>query len=218
LFPVLFISSEILPIIFYVSFAKRNKHKGLWVIFLYTLISLLTEFLFAPLKHTINPFYLYGSFTVCEYTLFTLFLYLSIQDKRLRLIPIIGSLIFYTIATVNFIGKPSEKFDSLSASLEGILIIIYSIIFLYQQIKDPAVVYVYYSKKFWVVIAFFLYFSSTLFLFIYAATLTNQEYKSYWYINDIFDIIKDLFFCIAFAMKEKTPSEYPADALYPDLY
>ncbi len=160
--------------------------------------------------------YLFASFTICEYTFFTLFLYLSLKAKKFRLISIIGSLIFYTIAAINLTPRQSETFDSLSASVEAILIIVYSILFLYEQITDPSVFYVYQTKKFWIVIAFFLYFSSTLFLFIYAATLTNQEHKSYWYINDIFDIIKNILFCIAFVMKKGNKSPYPFETLYPD--
>jgi len=121
------------------------------------------------------------------------------------------------MAIINFTTKKSESFDSLSASVEAILIIIYSIIFLYEQIKDPSVIYVYYTKKFWIVIAFFLYFSSTLFLFLYAATFTNQEHRSYWYINNIFDILKNILFCVAFIMKKNKMYKSPLESLYADM-
>jgi hypothetical protein len=111
----------------------------------------------------------------------------------------------------------TSSFDSLTASLEAVLIIIYSILFLYEQIKDPSILFVYYTKKFWVVVAFFMYFSSTLFLFLYAASFTQIEHKYYWYINNIFDIIKNILFCIAFYMKKSKNPEYPAENLYADL-
>ena len=217
LLSILFTLSEILPVILYICFARRNRHEGLFVIFLYCLTSLVTESLFFFLQHKIDQFYLFASFTICEYTLFTVFLYLSIKYKKLKSIPILGSLIFYTMAIINFTTKKSETFDSLSASVEAILIIVYSIIFLYEQIKDPSVIYVYYAKKFWIVIAFFLYFSSTLFLFLYAATFTNQEHHSYWYINNIFDILKNIFFCVAFAMKKNKVYKSPLESLYVDM-
>ena len=133
----------------------------------------------------------------------------------------IGSLIFYSMAFINLTIKKSEAFDSLSASAEAVLIIIYCILFLYKQINDPNVIYVYHSKKFWIVIASFLYFSSTLFLFIYAATFTNQQHTNYWYINNIFDIIKNVLFCIAFIMKKDQSYDYPVktetESFYPDM-
>jgi hypothetical protein len=211
------ILSEILPVILYVCFLRRNKHEGLQVIFIYSLVSFITEILFFLLRPWIDIFYLFASFTVCEYTLLTIFLYSSIKDKKLKIIPIIGSLIFYSMAIINTITKKSETFDSLSASVEGILIIIYSILFLYGEINDPSIIFVYQTKKFWIVLAFFLYFSSTLFLFIYAATFTNQEHKNYWYINTIFNITKNILFCIAFTMRKSKKSELPLDNLYADM-
>ncbi|HEY4831952.1 MAG TPA: hypothetical protein VIH61_05260, partial [Waddliaceae bacterium] len=196
--------AEILPVIFYLSFARRNKGSGLWVIFLYCILSVVTEnFLVSGSSRPhIDKFYLFALFSICEYTLYTLFLYFSFKEKSFKYIAILGSLVFYTMAIINFTLSKSANFDSLSASAEAMLTIIYSILFLYEQLKDQSVIYIYQSKKFWIVIAFLLYFSSTLFLFLYAGTVTNQERRSYWYINNIFDIVKNILICIAFMMKK----------------
>jgi len=175
------------------------------------------EILAALTKGVIKEFYLYVSFTIVEYSLLTLFLYKSIQDHRLKFVPIIGSLAFFAMVIANFLNaQQSSNFDSLSASVEAILIIIYSILFLYGQIKDPSINFVYYTKKFWIVIAIFIYFSSTLFLFLVAATLTKAEHNTYWYINNIFDIVKNIFFCIAFSMK-KNKMHKPIENYYTDI-
>ena len=220
MFYLIFFLSELLPVVFYLSFLRRNKSEGLQVIFIYCLASLSMEIL-APLLHklfSISNFYLYASFTVVEYSLLTLFLYSSIQDIRQKIIPIIGSLVFFATVVTNFLhNNQSTTFDSLTASMEAILIIIYSILFLYGQIKDPSILFVYQTKKFWVVVAFFIYFSSTLFLFLYAATFTKKEHNNYWYINNIFDIIKNILFCIAFGMKKSKKPEYPIENLYTDI-
>lgn len=220
MFYLVFLISELLPVVFYASFLRRNKHEGLQVIFIYCLASFGTEILAPVLKNAFNisEFYLYASFTVIEYSLLTIFLYRSIQDPRLKYVPIIGSVAFFTLAVANFLHRSSSNFDSWSASLEAILIIIYSIIFLYGQIKDPSILFVYNTKKFWVVSAIFIYFSSTLFLFLYAATFTAREHKSYWYINNIFDIIKNILFCIAFAMKKSDKRKNPMEENYEGSY
>jgi hypothetical protein len=220
LFYSIFLVFELLPVVFYVSFLPRNKHKGLQVIFIYCLISFGTEILAPLLKKVfdINVFYTLATFTIIEYSLLTIFLYRSIDDRRLRYVPVIGSLVFFPVAIINFLQGRITNFDSTTASVEAILIIIYSILFLYGQIKDPAILFVYNTKKFWVVGAFFLYFSSTLFLFVYAATLTKQEQHNYWYINDLFDIIKNILFCIAFTMKTSSKPKNPAEDSYEDRY
>ncbi len=216
----LFYLFEFLPVIFYVSFLRRNKHEGLQVIFIYCATSLGTEILGPILKKvfSVNTFYILASFTVIEYSLLTIFLYQSIKEPRNKYVPIIGSVAFFVIAIMNFLQGRTSNFDSYSASVEAILIIIYSLLFLYGQIKDPAILFVYNTKKFWVVSAFFIYFSSTLFLFLYAATFTKQEHNNYWYINNLFDIIKNILFCIAFTMKTSSKPGNPIEGRYEDPY
>jgi len=219
LFNLVFLIFEILPVVFYVSFLKRNKHEGLQVIFIYCLVSFAMEFVAPLLKNVfgIDNFYLYASFTIIEYTLLTIFLYRSIKDLRLKYVPIIGSVAFLGMVVASFVHNRSSSFDTTSASGENVLIIIYSILFLYSQIKNPSIFFVYYSKKFWVVIAFFIYFSATLFLFIYAGNFNDQDHRNYWYINNIFDIIKNLFFCIAFSMKKNKQTQHPMENMYADI-
>jgi len=198
--------AEILPIIFYLVFLKRNRGEGLWVVFLYSLLSLLTELLFDILRLQI----VFSLFNFVEVTLFALFAYSSFQEKKFKYIPIVGTLIFYLVAIINFTNK---RFDSISASLESILIIPYCILLLYEQIKDPSIVFVYYNKKFWVIIAFLLYFSATLFLNIYYSNLSAEQRSNYWVINNFFDFLKNILFCIAFIMKKSDKPSHAIDGL-----
>ena len=157
-----------------------------------------------------------SALTIIEYSLFSFFIYLSYKDKVFKYILIVCSLLFYVIAVINILSKRSASFDSLSASLEASLLILFSIFFLYEQIKDPTIFYIYNSKRFWIIIAFLLYFSSILFLFIYAFTFTSQQHKSYCRINNIFDTIKNLLFTVAFAMKKNKQPELSLENFYPE--
>jgi len=213
---IISIFSGLLPIFFFTLFRSRNRYGGVMVIFFYCIVSFLTDLSYDFLKRRISNFYIYSTFTIVEYTLFALFLYLCFKEKVFKYILLLCSLIFYGIAFYTLFSKRTAGFDSFSASLEAVFIIIYSILFLYEQIKDPAVFYVFYSKNFWIIVAFFIYFSSTLFLFIYAATFTTQEHKIYWGINFIFNILKNIFFSISFAMKKSEKPQYPMESLYPD--
>jgi hypothetical protein len=73
--------------------------------------------------------------------------------------------------------------------------------------------FVYYNKKFWVIIAFFLYFSATLFLYIYFSTLSTEQLTSYWVINNIFEILKNILFSVSFIMKKSDKPPYAMDEL-----
>lgn len=211
------IFSGILPIIFFILFFKRNRKEGLWVILFYSFLSFLIDNSYNRLPVVI-VFYVFSTFTIIEYTLFTIFLYRTVKEKIIKYILAVGSIIFYAIAIFSLFSEKKETFDSLPASVESILAIIYIICFLYEQIKDPQNAFIYYSKQFWIVLAFFLYFSSTLFLFVYADNLTNEQHNNYWNINFIFNILKNTLFSLSFAMKKKDKTAFSIENPYSDLY
>lgn len=202
--------TEILPIVFYLVFFKRNRGEGLWVIFLYCVLSVLTEILGGILKLPVIVDY----YNFVQFALFSLFFYTSLKDKRFKYVPIAGAVIFYVIAIRNI---TNTAFDTFSLSLASIFFIPYCILSLYEQMRDPSIVIVYNNKKFWIIVAFFLYFSGTLFLYVYIYTLPKDQRSSYWSINDFFDILKNILFCVAFIMKKNTRPSYLTDNLDPDI-
>ena len=127
------------------------------------------------------------------------------------------TLAFYLIAASNFFTNRGENFDSLPASAEAVLIIVYGIFYLYEQVTHPSVLLVYTTKKFWIILAFLIYFSSTLFLFIYATAMGKPENNIYWEINNFFDLIKNLLFSIAFILKPDKEKNNQHTAEYPFL-
>jgi hypothetical protein len=199
--------AEILPIVFYLVFLKRNKGEGLWVIFLYSIFSLLAEVIFGI---THGQAIVFSIFTVLQFTIFSFFCYSSLKGKRVKYIPIIGALIFYGVAIANFTNK---RFDSISNSLSSVLIIPYCILLLYEQIKDSGSMFVYYNKKFWVIIGFFIFSSATLFLYVYFSTLSDQQRMSFWIINNFFEILKNILICISFIMKKRDKTAYMMDTI-----
>lgn len=210
--------SEILSVVFFLCFFKRNRGEGLWIIFLSCVFSIVAELAAVVIAkvHQTYMFYFWASYTIVEYSLFALFFFFAFKNKKTKYIPLIGTLLFYSIVFITFYQKNTKAFDSLSASMEAILMIIYSIIFLYSQITNSEVIYVYNTKRFWIVIAIFVYFSSTLFLFLFAADFINPQSSSYWIINNLFEILKNTLFCISFAMK-KNDSKQNSINYNPDL-
>jgi hypothetical protein len=198
--------AEILPIVFYLIFLKRNKGEGLWVIFLYCVLSLLTEGIYAKTEQPV----VFSIFIIVQFTLFSFFFYSSLKGKWVKFIPIVGALIFYGFAIANFTNK---QFDSISTSLSSVLIISYCILLLYEQIKNSGTDLVYYNKKFWIIIAFFIYSSATLFLYIYFSTLSQEQVHSYWIINNFFEILKNILFSVSFIMKKRDKPSYMMDTL-----
>jgi len=196
---ILSIYSGILPIAVFFLFLNRNRKDGLWVIFLYVLVSSIIDltFEFTTLPGKIQ-FFLFSIFTLLEYSLFSAFLYINFKKSLFKKILIVISIIFYFFCFYSFSTTKDYSFDSLPASIEAILIIIFCIFFFYEQINNPEVSFIYSSKKFWVATAFLIYLSGTLFLFIYSSNLSVEDQESYWPINFVFNILKNLFIALAF--------------------
>jgi len=201
------IHSGFLPIIIFLLFLNRNKENKLWVIFLYVALSLVTDYSYDIINHITGDekktnFYVSSCFTIIEFTLCTLFIFYNINARSLKNIVLICSGLFFPVSVFNLFQKGIADFDSLTASVECILIIFFSILFLYDQIREPELVFIYTSKKFWIIVAVLLYLSSTLFLFMYAAEFTKREKNYYWSINFTFNILKNLLFAVAFLLKK----------------
>ena len=210
------IISGILPIIFFLIFLKRNRERKLWVAFVYVSLSFLTDFtlsLFpkdAPVK-----FYMFSFFTVMEYSIFSFFFYLSFKSKLIKKLIIVAAPLFLILVLYYVFNKTqSNNFDAIPASLESILIIIFCVCFFFEQIRDMEVSFIYSSKTFWIIVAILIYMSATFFLFISSEYITQEERKSYWFINSISNIIKNLLLAIAFIIpnyKPKPFTDFPYD-------
>jgi hypothetical protein len=109
-----------------------------------------------------------------------------------------GIFLSAAIYSLNYNNK--FEFDSLPASTECILVILYSILYFYEQMNNPVESFIYSSKNFWIIVGFFVYLASTLFLFIVAAYMSIADMEKFWFINFIANISKNILFAIAFSL------------------
>lgn len=213
---IISVLSGLLPIVLFLVFFKRNKEGKLWVIFLYAVLSVITDAAFSaiPENEDLAEFYLFSFFTVVEFSIFTIFIYLQIKSRSIKWFMGISAILFYAFAFYNIIYRPNKNFDSLPASVESVLVILYCILFFFEQMRNPEVQFIYSSKVFWITTAVLIYLAATLFLFISTAYFTMQERDAYWSINFISNILKNVLLSIAFILpKHKSPP--PSDR---DLY
>lgn len=208
--------SGLLPIVLFLVFIRRNKEGKLWVIFLYAVLSVITDAAFSaiPTDDKNAEFYLFSFFTFIEFTIFAAFIFLQIKTAAIKAFIAISSCVFYGLAIYNIVTGQSNNFDSVPASVECVLLILYCILFFFEQMRNPEVSFIYSSKVFWITTAVLIYLAATLFLFISTAYFTTQEWGSYWSINYISNILKNVLLSIAFILpKHKSPP--PSDR---DLY
>lgn len=177
------------------------------VLFFYVGVSFIADYLllshrskeFPTLTITVLSF-----FTIFEYACFSAFLYIIIRNKYLKRTIFSLSIVFLMFSLLYFflnIGNP-KKFDSPAASIESILILIFCIFFLFDQINTPEIFMIYESHRFWAVTGFLVYMAGGLFLFIYAADFTREQKNYYWNINSFVNIFKDILLAVTILMKK----------------
>jgi hypothetical protein len=141
-------------------------------------------------------------FTLVEYSAFTFVLFAVITNRIFRAIMLVASAFFYIFVIYNFLTNKNYTFDSLPASIESILIVAYSIFYLFDQMNKPQVIFIYQEPHFWFVVAFIICFSGTLFLFIQASNLSMEVRGNFWKINLFSLIFKNILFAIAFSTRK----------------
>jgi hypothetical protein len=196
--------ADILPIFFFLLFVRQNNEKRLWVVFFTTFASLTVDTLqdFAQLSRAMN-FYLFVVFTIIEYTFFSAFFFLTLKTRLLRAAIVVGSIAFFLAALYNLFLDTNSSFDSISASSEAILIIVYSVFYFYEQLKTPEETFIYSTKSFWITVAILLYLAATLILFVSVSYLSPSDQQKLWQISIIANTTKNLLLTIAFAIKNE---------------
>jgi hypothetical protein len=215
------IFSTTLPLVFYLLFKKNSKEKSLRVILFYILYCIFNEALSFYLQsiHSETFLILLYSFTILEFSFFSLFIFVIIPDSVVKqIIPYLwlSFIIFYFIDLV-FVNK-GRGFDSIAMGIECILVLSMCISYLFLILRKSNNLFIYSTFEFWVVITFLIYFSGTFFLYILAESMRDNLAfrKQYFIINISFNLLKNLLLSIAMTMKLSNTVKQQKNTL-PDL-
>ncbi|THU31978.1 hypothetical protein FAM09_27730 [Niastella caeni] len=193
---------------------SKHKDKGLWVLFFFNFYSFLTNLLIINGWNNfigLNIYFLYRLFTILGYSLVALFFYKNISSVLTKRLIIITYILLFLYATYDYIISPPKSFDSIPSSIEAIFIIISAILYLFEQIKKPRVLFIYTLDKFWVVASLLIYYTGTFFLFISAeAYFGDPDFgKNYILINNSFLLLKNIVFSIGLLLKDRSDKFSP---------
>jgi hypothetical protein len=200
--------SYLIPIILFLVFARRRSGLGLWVIFFYILISYSFD-----IFNAIAPFgkdheeEAFAVFTIFEFSAFATFFYLAISSVSVRKFILLSSILILVFLTISFYKSDKSSFDSISASTESITMIVFSILFFFEELKKPMPYILYSYPNFWIVFGILVFMAATLFLFITANKLSPEEHSKYWIILNVANIISNLIFGIGFIRARFLPSK-----------
>ncbi len=147
-------------------------------------------------------FLLLSIFTVIEYLSFAFIIYHLIKSSLLRTIIIFVSPIFVLYSIIQYFTSSTTNIDSLTITVENIIILSFCLFFFYEQLDVPEVTFIYLSYKFWLVLAILIYSTGTFFFFMFSSSMSNDQWETWSLINYVFSILKNAFFSIAIIMKK----------------
>jgi len=153
----------------------------------------------------------YALFTIFEFCFFSFYLYKLLSNKIFKKSLLFTSCFFFIIALYNFYTIISNKqennlIDTIPVSTSALILIIFSILYLFEEIQSPKIGFVYENPSFWVTVGIMIYFSGTFFLFLQYSDLSISDKRNFWTINLVCVILKNFFITISFFLEPNKKS------------
>lgn len=146
----------------------------------YLTYSLLTDYLINPLiKHSLHDYSLgLRIFTIVEFCAISYYFSKIINLQHSKSI-FIGTITLFLILSIqDFISNKNFVFDSIPTAISAVILIVYSIVFFYAQLRQNNSSFLYDLPEFWSTVGVLIYFSGTLFLFIFSQKyFDNSDFK-----------------------------------------
>ncbi len=211
--------TDLLPVLFFFLFFKRNlDKKNVQVIVLLVTISFFVDLgLYFLGKKGIHNAWLINLYVLFETCLLMIFFSRVIEKKFKNTFLKVILIAFSTIWLFQNYKTNFSIIEPISFVIEVLFVIALSGLFFYQQTNNPKKLFIYESASFWIVIAYFICLTGTLFLFLYWSKLSEKEQLKYMYLNDLFSIIRTVLLSIAMIIKEKKQEPPPVNN-YPMQY
>lgn len=206
--------STLIPVWVYLLRFKSNKETWTGIIFLYLIFSFFSDFLFLTLPSNSGLRSIgFVIFSLLEFLFFSFYLSRIIVSPSGRKVLFSLSFIYIFFVLVYIVVKKgSTGFDTLPASVESLVILVFCITFFFEQIKNPKTMFLYNEKSFWIVTGLLIYVAGTFFLFIQSSFFSKSELRQYWILSQVGNILKNLLFAVAFFIK---PNSHTKDESYP---
>ena len=219
--PKISLLSSLLPIIFFILCCLKTRIRGFWVIFIYSIASLISDvFLANSGWANDHKYFLWNIFTLVEYLLLSYFFYLTIKVRLIKWLIVLFSSLFLVLfillhKTIHY------QYNSALSFISQVLILSWCLTYFISKMKEPSDSVDIFNPEFLIVIALLLYIACTLFLFIITSHLSEQEVNDYWRITNYGNILTNLLFSTAFLLyrfqhKKPTPENHSVDFTSPN--
>ena len=111
------------------------------------------------------------------------------------------AIFFTTTWMISGISIGLKKTFDICANIQNVSILALTLYYFYEQVIKINTIFIYKEHRFWIVAAYFIYFSGIFFLFIYIPSLSQDDLIIYYSLNYVFIIIRSALLSIAMFVK-----------------
>lgn len=210
--------SFLLPILLLLFYRRKIKMDGsvvLLVIYL-TVFFIFNQF-FTDVKTVLGKKGYYFLYTLLEYFSLGTLIWLSIPEKKFRVLFFTLSALFSIFLIIFFTAGNIKRLDSIPIGIESIVLMIFVIFYFYSQLKNVSNQSLYENFSFWIVLGILSYIGLTFFFNILANSLDTVHFSKYYFYSYLGDILKNIFFSLGVIFlakkiangKKNNPSSIP---------
>jgi len=209
-FQFLSIFSPLLPIIFFILFRPNKSVKELWVVFFYAIFSFLEDILIFRYISREDTNLAFLVVTLIDYLFVSIILRLLLKSRPMKVALTVISILFVSYGIILFRFSTNTNSYTTTSPIESIIVIIFCIRYLFEQLNKSEEFFVYSTPGFWLVLGFLIFASGTLFLYIFR-TIDFEEARKWWVINNTCNIILNFFIALAILINHRnSKSKNPA--------
>lgn len=219
LFVYLVFATDILIIILFILFLKEIKLKNsIWALVIYSFVDIFVNFstLRLDLSYLFRIF-LYDFFTTLEYSVFAYFLWNHIKNLFFRKLIVGISIVFIAFLIFYYSLADFRSIDSIPIGIESILILLFSFYYFFEQINDTKALFIYNKYSFWIVTGIMIYLAGSFFIYVFANHLDTALLMKYWFLTNVFYVIKGFFICYGIFIQVKHVKKSHRINLHPSL-
>jgi hypothetical protein len=133
------------------------------------------------------------SFTIIEFTMFTLLFYHFFHRKGYKRWVIAGSAIFLATLVAELQKFGFLHYSRFNAGMAVILVISYSFLLFHEWLMDDPMEMIYEKVDFWITLGILVYLSGSFFFFI----SVGKRWEQNWMMHAVCNLIKNILFTIA---------------------
>ena len=209
---LLFLLTSLLAVIVIGSFLYlKNKETSLFLIIIYLTYSLIADLLINPFIEQVYGNASFGPrvFTIVEYLLISIYIYIKIKSKLFKIFIPILSAVFLYVCVYDFLTSDKNDLDSISIGTSSIFILFYLIYFLIEYINENNDLLFHKNTHFWIVAGLIMYLAGSFFTLISSSNKFTQEVfrPTYMIVITSFALLRNTLFLVGFFISKRTETK-----------